>query len=141
MSALAYHAQIPLSDSPRERRLPTFHSLGTPALEYDFAPTYGTVVNLHGSGGWDLAKSLAGLGQELALTRDLGNEHDENAVAVIADCGQGPERLGFLDRETARQVAVKLDLGYPLVAVAVGRPWAGRSSKGGSMELEIRLAG
>lgn len=139
MSASAY--QIPLSDSPRERRLPQFKSLSGSAPEYDFAPVYGAVVNLHGSGGWDVAKDLSSLGLELTLERDLENEHDLNAVSVIASCEWGPERIGFLDRETAAGVATKLDLGYPLVAVPQGRPWAGRGSKGGSMSLEIRLKG
>jgi hypothetical protein len=141
MSALAYavqHTHIPLSDAPRERRLPQFRSFATPApAEYDFEPTFGTVVNLHGSGGWDIAKTS--FGHQFALERDPDNEHDANAVSVIATCDWGPQRIGFLDRDSAQLVAVKLDLGYPLVAFAHDRPWAGPGSKGGSMALEIRL--
>ena len=42
--------------------------------------------------------------------------------------------------EAAGDVAPALERGMPLVAIAVGEPFAGRQSRGGSLPVRIDLA-
>jgi hypothetical protein len=54
-------------------------------------------------------------GRPLELRRDPGNEHDPNAVAVLA----GGERIGWVPRELAAEIAPQLDRGAPWSAVVL----------------------
>lgn len=58
-----------------------------------------------------LASDAAGPGRPLELRRDPDNEHDPNAIAVLA----GGEQVGWVPREVAAELAPELD---------AGRPWA-----------------
>jgi hypothetical protein len=60
----------------------------------------------------------AGPGRPLALRRDVGNEHDPNAIAVHA-AGAGGEQLGWVPRELAAELAPELDAGRPWSAVVL----------------------
>jgi hypothetical protein len=55
-------------------------------------------------------------GRALVLRRDAGNEYDANAIAVETAAG---ERLGFVGRELAAQLAPRLDAGEPFAGVAL----------------------
>ena len=54
-------------------------------------------------------------GRPLELRRDAGNEHDPNAIMVLA----GGELIGFVPRELAAELAGELDAGRPWSAVAL----------------------
>ena len=54
-------------------------------------------------------------GQALALRRDPGNEHDANAIEVLA----GGEVVGFVPRELAAELAPELDAGRPWSAAVL----------------------
>ena len=54
-------------------------------------------------------------GRPLELRRDPGNEHDPNAIMVLA----GGELIGFVPRELAAELAPELDAGRPWSAVAL----------------------
>jgi hypothetical protein len=54
-------------------------------------------------------------GRPLELRRDRGNEHDPNAVAVVAS----GERIGWVPRELAAEIAPSLDAGQPWSAVVL----------------------
>jgi HIRAN domain len=58
-----------------------------------------------------LESEAAAPGRPLELRRDPGNEHDPNAIAVLAGGGQ----VGWVPRELAAELAPELD---------AGRPWA-----------------
>lgn len=55
-------------------------------------------------------------GAPLALRRDPGNEHDPNAIAVLA---AGGAQLGFVPREVAAALAPQLDAGRAWAAVVL----------------------
>ncbi|HEX5780596.1 MAG TPA: HIRAN domain-containing protein [Solirubrobacteraceae bacterium] len=54
-------------------------------------------------------------GQALELRRDPGNEHDANAIEVLA----GGEVVGFVPRELAAELAPELDAGRPWSAAVL----------------------
>ena len=65
----------------------------------------------------DVLQSAGALpGAALTLRRDPGNEHDPNAVAVLAS---GGEQLGWVPREVAAELAGDLDAGRPWSAVVL----------------------
>jgi HIRAN domain len=53
------------------------------------------------------ATDAAKPGRRLELRRDLGNPHDENAIAVHGE--DGGEQLGWVPREVAAELAPELD--------------------------------
>jgi hypothetical protein len=55
-------------------------------------------------------------GAALALRREPGNEHDPNAIAVLAASGG---QVGWVPREVAAQVAPDVDDGRPWAAVVL----------------------
>jgi HIRAN domain-containing protein len=55
------------------------------------------------------------LGAPLALRRDPGNEHDPNAIQVLA----GEHQIGWVPRELAAELAPAIDSGRPWAAVAL----------------------
>jgi hypothetical protein len=55
------------------------------------------------------------LGAPLALRRDPGNEHDRNAIQVLA----GEEQIGWVPRELAAELAPELDAGRTWSAVVL----------------------
>jgi hypothetical protein len=57
----------------------------------------------------------AGPGAPLELRRDPGNEHDPNAIEVLA----GGVVIGFVPRELASALALELDAGKPWSAVVL----------------------
>ena len=62
-----------------------------------------------------LASDALAPGSPLALRRDPGNEHDPNAIAVLA----GGVQAGWVPRELAAELAPDLDSGRPWSAVAL----------------------
>jgi HIRAN domain len=64
-----------------------------------------------------LVTDAAEPGRRLELRRDLGNPHDENAIAVHGD--GGGEQLGWVPREVAAELAPELDEGRPWSAVVL----------------------
>ncbi|HEV7847528.1 MAG TPA: HIRAN domain-containing protein, partial [Thermoleophilaceae bacterium] len=54
-------------------------------------------------------------GSPLELRRDPGNEHDPNAIAVLA----GGEQVGWVPRELAAELAPQLDAGRPWSALVL----------------------
>jgi len=54
-------------------------------------------------------------GRTLELRRDPANEHDANAIMVLA----GGEQVGWVPREIAAELAPSLDAGDPWTAVAL----------------------
>jgi hypothetical protein len=79
--------------------------------------------------GDDLAPGAA-----LTLRRDPGNEHDPQAIAVLAG---GGGQAGWVPREVAPQVAADLDAGRPWAAVVLReqRPGAREARSGLTMLL------
>jgi hypothetical protein len=55
------------------------------------------------------------LGAPLTLRRDPGNEHDANAIQVLA----GNDQIGWVPREVAAELAPDLDAGRPWSAVVL----------------------
>jgi HIRAN domain len=55
------------------------------------------------------------LGDALELRRDPGNEHDPNAIQVLA----GGRQVGWVPREVAAELAGELDAGRPWAAVVL----------------------
>jgi len=141
MSATAYALRdISLSDAPRQtRRVPLFEVLSGPVYSGQFEVTYGCVVNLHGQGTYDLAKEIAADLSPLFLERDYENGHDPNAVRAFLGEGAEREFVGYVDADTAQQIAREMDKGAELVAVAQGRPMSGRNNRGGQVEIQIGL--
>jgi hypothetical protein len=62
-----------------------------------------------------LERDAAAPGRPLELRRDPHNEHDPNAVAVLA----GGEQIGWVPRELAAEIAPQLDRGSPWSAVVL----------------------
>jgi hypothetical protein len=63
-----------------------------------------------------LQSDAAAPGRPLILRRDAANPYDGNAVAVETASG---ERLGFVPRELAAELAPQLDAGRPWSALAL----------------------
>jgi hypothetical protein len=55
------------------------------------------------------------LGAALTLRRDVANEHDPNAIQVLA----GDEQVGWVPRELAAEIAPEIDAGRPWSAIAL----------------------
>ena len=55
------------------------------------------------------------LGDPLELRRDPGNEHDPNAIQVLA----GGEQVGWVPREVAAELAPQIDAGRPWTAIVL----------------------
>jgi HIRAN domain len=62
-----------------------------------------------------LAGEAAAPGRPLELRRDPANEHDPNAIMVLA----GGELIGFVPRELAAELAPELDRGATWSAIAL----------------------
>jgi hypothetical protein len=62
-----------------------------------------------------LGTEAAAPGQPLELRRDPDNEHDANAIAVLA----GGEQVGWVPRELAEELAGELDGGRPWSAIVL----------------------
>jgi HIRAN domain-containing protein len=62
-----------------------------------------------------LVSDAAAPGAPLELRRDPGNEHDPNAIMVLA----GGEQVGWVPREVAAELAGELDAGRPWSAVVL----------------------
>ena len=62
-----------------------------------------------------LETEAAAPGRPLELRRDPGNEHDPNAIMVLA----GGEVIGFVPRELAAKLAGELDAGRPWSAAVL----------------------
>ena len=65
--------------------------------------------------GEALAAEAAAPGRPLELRRDPANEHDPNAIAVLA----GGEQVGWVPRELAAELAPEIDGGKPWSAVVL----------------------
>jgi HIRAN domain len=65
--------------------------------------------------GEALAADAAAPGRPLRLRREPDNEHDPNAIAVLA----GGAQVGWVPRELAAELAPKLDAGRPWSAVVL----------------------
>ena len=63
-----------------------------------------------------LAAADAAPGRPLALDRDPDNEHDPNAIRVLAASG---EQVGWVPRELAAELAADLDVGREWSAVVL----------------------
>jgi HIRAN domain len=62
-----------------------------------------------------VAGEAAAPGKPLELRRDPANEHDPNAIMVLA----GGELIGFVPRELAAELAGEIDAGRPWSAVVL----------------------
>jgi HIRAN domain len=62
-----------------------------------------------------LAADAAAPGRPLELRRDPENEHDTNAIAVLA----GGAQVGWVPRELAAEIAPQLDRGAPWSAIVL----------------------
>jgi hypothetical protein len=65
--------------------------------------------------GEALAADAAAPGEPLELRRDPANEHDPNAIAVLA----GGEQVGWVPRELAEELAGEIDAGRPWAAIVL----------------------
>jgi hypothetical protein len=65
--------------------------------------------------GEALSADAAAPGEPLELRRDPANEHDPNAIAVLA----GGEQVGWVPRELAEELAAELDAGRPWSAIVL----------------------
>jgi hypothetical protein len=65
--------------------------------------------------GEALAAEAAAPGRPLELRRDPANEHDPNAIAVLA----GGEQVGWVPRELAEELAGEIDAGKPWAAIVL----------------------
>ena len=62
-----------------------------------------------------LGSDAAAPGSPLELRRDPDNEHDPNAIAVLA----GGEQIGWVPREIAAEIGPAIDVGKPWSAVVL----------------------
>ena len=62
-----------------------------------------------------LESDAAAPGSPLTLRRDPANEHDANAVMVLA----GGEQIGWVPRDVAVEIAGEMDAGRPWTAVVL----------------------
>jgi hypothetical protein len=65
--------------------------------------------------GEALAAEAAAPGKPLELRREPANEHDPNAIAVLA----AGEQVGWVPRELAEELAPELDAGKPWSAIVL----------------------
>ena len=130
---------ISLSDTPRARkRVPVFASLASYDYASGFAPIVTRIVGLHVHDAWNLAEEVYGQDVELALLREPENADDPNAVVCWH---RFISAIGYVDADVAEEVAAALGNGTDLVACPLGTaPWAGRGSKGGSLDVRIVAA-
>ncbi len=63
----------------------------------------------------ELASGAAAVGKPLILRRDPHNEHDANAIEVLA----GGHQIGWVPRELAAELAPQMDAGHPWAAVVL----------------------
>jgi hypothetical protein len=133
---------VALSDTPHAPRLvPLLRSL--PRYLGSFSTLSSRVVGVHVQKTWGLAVKIAEEGRELELERDVGNQHDANAVACyLPACGDRDRVLvGYLDAVDAALIAPELDAGAPLRArPTADAPVAGAGSKGGALDIEVFLS-
>lgn len=115
----------------------------TPAWNEDFAARTVSIVNLHGKGDYNAAKDAAEDALEILFVREPDNAVDPFAVIayVDSDGDVGPTTLGYVEAEEARELSEQLRLGAPLRGKAQGRPYSGRESRGGCMEVLVFLEG
>jgi HIRAN domain len=73
------------------------------------------VATVAGAGFHHAIGDAAAPGRPLELRRDPANEHDPNAIEVLA----GGERIGFVPRELAEELAPELDAGRPWAAISL----------------------
>jgi HIRAN domain len=73
------------------------------------------VVTVAGAGRHHEIADAAAPGRPLEIRRDPANEHDPNAIMVLA----AGELIGFVPRETAAELAPELDAGRPWSAIAL----------------------
>jgi hypothetical protein len=73
------------------------------------------VASVAGAGFHHEIGDDAAPGRPLGLRRDPANEHDANAIEVLA----GGELIGFVPRELAEELAPQLDAGRPWSAISL----------------------
>lgn len=134
---LATSTTIPLSGAPRGSRvLPkSFKEKHPPIWAGSFEFMIVSIVNLHATGTWELAKTIAKDKQKIYFKHDLYNEVDENAVQAFVD---QDNFLGYVERENAPILARALDAGAPLYGRAYDdTPHAGKNTRGGALIVEV----
>jgi DNA polymerase III epsilon subunit-like protein len=52
-------------------------------------------------------------GDEISLRREPENPYDKNAIAVEIQTDDGPKQLGYLSRDDAQWLSMRIDAGYP----------------------------
>ena len=142
MSAPAYALrEIPLSSAPRQtRRVPSFEIISGTLFDGVFETVFGHVVNLHSNGTYKRAAQIYSANIPLYLERDYDNDHDANAVTAHVDTAQGREWIGYVDSDTAATIAHDMDKGAELIAYCNDRPRSGSGTRGGQLEIMIKLA-
>ena len=73
------------------------------------------VASVAGAGFHHTIGDAAAPGRALELRRDPANEHDANAIEVLA----GGDLIGFVPRELAQELAPQLDAGCPWAAISL----------------------
>jgi hypothetical protein len=76
-------------------------------------------------------------GSALTLRRDPANEHDPNAIAVMA---AGGAQAGWVPRDVAAAVAAELDAGRPWAAVVLRERRAGPHEPRGGLTMLLAAA-
>jgi hypothetical protein len=76
-------------------------------------------------------------GSALTLRRDAANEHDPNAIAVMA---AGGAQAGWVPRDVAGPVAAELDAGRPWAAVVLRERRAGPREPRGGLTMLLAAA-
>jgi hypothetical protein len=73
------------------------------------------VASVAGAGFHHAVGDAAAPGRPLELRRDPTNEHDSNAIEVLA----GGELIGFVPRELAEELAPEIDAARPWSAISL----------------------